>query len=769
MSTSTAAASKQLLSRAVTSQTSGGRKVPANTIHALDERQYPVAVDALIENAHLAKDEDRQFRELCRGVFTVHSVNIPPLEAPQWPPVGEFSSPSLPPSLPSWLNYRFHTSHYRRPDSLRQGLTKLDAEVPVDDLLRRLRADVRPGAENVLTFLVGPVGAGKTTLVSNIVTREGRDWLEAQRKIVVRLDLGECFNNTFRADDPPHNREKAYVLFFIQDQLFKAYQNAKVLPQAVLDEILEKTGIDRHNHDTRTAEALLRAMIERLSKPPDAATTSITLIIDNLDFLYHEYDRGLFAREAMRLVTQTDEELKELEEQRLRAHNLLVHIIKALHLDRSALRLAGLNVLIVMREDSLEHYQSIRFPGSPDPRNETYRLDVPDIGVFVDAHVSLIEEAARRWPIEWRSKVYQKAVSQLDFRALSPTEEATNTSAVWLHQDLLNLSRQGLRQLTEHYSRYIWLPVTIGGDPNKYEITQRFQDQYFPGMISYIQNGNRLFSQFSAEFPNVYLVRGDHVKNRHKPWSILARPHKHSYWLKRLMLEYIAQRQKAGSIVSPSHIYETFCTSEGGLQAYEPWIVALCLGSMAEVNKSHVIDFQFAPNNDTFEVQQIMLSNRGWRLLGYVDGGATPARDFFIDSFTYLQVIVDDYIMLFPRSMLPHFAYDGLDYGYFSASPSEYGAMAKRMVVKKIRQVAVFLDILEIALRYERMAFGAAFARMEDAINIPSMSEIRSRFKSSIRGLTAYLGIAYEDCVLDSSTYLPPLSSDLARAYGVES
>ncbi len=115
------------------------------------------------------------------------------------------------------------------------------------------------------------------------------------------------------------------------------------------------------------------------------------------------------------------------------------------------------------------------------------------------------------------------------------------------------------------------------------------------------------------------------------------------------------------------------------------------LGGLSQFNTCHVLDFELMPDEHDHGVtiSNLNLTRRGAFCL-----------DGFIDSFTYLQLIIDDFRLDLPSSLRDeYFKYSTVDYSYLVAPSSEYGAIAKKMVIEKMTKIFVFLEMLSIALR----------------------------------------------------------------------
>ncbi len=116
-------------------------------------------------------------------------------------------------------------------------------------------------------------------------------------------------------------------------------------------------------------------------------------------------------------------------------------------------------------------------------------------------------------------------------------------------RNLEQLSRQGLRHIMKHLAQYSW--VSIPTKSESFELTERFVKQYSPTLLVFILGGKRRFSQTFSRFPNFYHVCCEGIETRH------------TYWLKRLIAEYIYTQRKNDLLVTPLDVISTFCGGGG--------------------------------------------------------------------------------------------------------------------------------------------------------------------------------------------------------------
>ena len=716
---------------------------------------------SLIENAYLATSRpDNHFRRLCRRVFTLHSVDIPNYNVPEWPGAKEFENYELPNGIIDWLTYHFHHDHYTLPEKIIKGVSPKGALASFEDeFLSRIKNTCVPGQKNKVTFLIGKVGSGKSTLVSNIISARGKGLIDNDNIVPIRIDLDKKLNHKL----PPRKNEKSFFFHIIYEKLLEAYKDLRLIDRSFYLNIAKRTSFT-YQDPPIVCRDNLKALCENLSIETKKSTC---LIVDNIDFLYHFYDRALFVEEAAN--GKLNEEQEILAAERNRCYELIQCIITSFFDDNDALAKIGANILITLREESLEQFVSNRSDLAPtDPRLFTYRLVSPDIQQVIGAHLALMKSAFDLWPKETLRKIYTEAIGTIQ----PMVESLPVRRKKMLHKDLMDLSRQWLRQIVEHYGRFVWLPVSIENKEDREILTNRFNDQYTPGIISFIQNGNRLYTQFRSEFPNIYLVRGDKRQERNIAWANLCKHHMHTYWLKRLIIELIAGRLIEGKEVTPQLIYDVFVDKEKSGNAFEDHIVRLVLGSLSQVEKCNVLEINFSQSRSFYDIEGISLSNRGWRLLGYVNEGKEKAENVFMDTFTYLQTIVDDFILPLPRSVYDFFKYEeGLDYGYLAAPAEMYGQLTSSMIKKKIRQVFCFIDVLKESYKYEKIKFKKAFNNLEEHIRCTSPNEIENRVRNSIIPIQNYIkrqhnkDFDYTNYICDRTFYIERLKNDLEEIY----
>ena len=675
---------------------------------------------ALILNTETGNDAERYFRQLTGRVFHHHIVSIPILSEPQWP--DHYADNSLPPR--ECISYLFHTKHYC-PVNVSMGIH--GSVIAFDRFISDITRISEDKSENNVRYLVGDIGFGKSSFVSNIIVNYGKEWVEDKNLIPIRVDLDVEADHLFI-----HAHE---IITQLYEKILEAFRSLAIVPEDKLTEVILESNIP-HMKNAKDVllvdlEARFANFIKMLTK---VSEKRILLIIDNLDFLYHLYDRGLFTLNFSSFHPPTDEQ-KQLLESTEDAHRMIQYLVKVF-LESRSLAKAGINVLIVLRKDSLIHYMTatrVEVPPQFDPRLHTYHISVPPLETVYSSHVELLIETIRRLPDTPVKETYLSATESL---MMSPYETVQRKR---LLQDMMCLARQGLRDIIMHYSGFVWLPIGINQTGEHHMIIQRFQDQYAPSLIAYILGANRLFSQFTSKFPNMYLVRSDCFQERDVPWGHLLSQHRHTYWLKRLILSFVAGMESQGELVTPKVITDLFSEYDDDRLCYEESIVRLVLGSLSQTESSSVFNLEFVPseNRGSHVIKSLRLTNRGWLL-----------ANRFSDTFIYLQLITDDHLLPIPSCVADEFQYTNLDYGYLVERRDPYKQHLKSILRRKVRQVMIFLEVLRVSLEYEKNVFSCVFERLEqNRITIPDIDKIEGQIRSELQEILRHQHFVVEDCI----------------------
>lgn len=149
--------------------------------------------EAMDTTVHPNWASERLFRELCKVVFNVHALRYAPLSAPQWPSFDDARPDQLPEGRTTWAAYTFHKDHYTQPAPIRLGVE--GGHAPIVAMHDAIYHTLPPGTPNNRLFLIGPIGSGKTTLVSNILANQEPLWLTTRKLITLRADIDHALSH----------------------------------------------------------------------------------------------------------------------------------------------------------------------------------------------------------------------------------------------------------------------------------------------------------------------------------------------------------------------------------------------------------------------------------------------------------------------------------------------------------------------------------------------------------------------------------------------
>ena len=263
----------------------------------------------------------------------------------------------------------------------------------------------------------------------------------------------------------------------------------------------------------------------------------------------------------------------------------------------------------------------------------------------------------------------------------------------------------------------------------------------------YIANGRERFAQTQGHFPNLFLVDGT-VSERVIP-DVL---HKHTYWLKYLLLRAVGASQAgtsdlAGEVpavrrfgISVEDLLERFVDAYG----FEERIVRLALGSLAMVNESRCIEIAGASREDCHD-NVVKLTSRGRMLIGLHPTHRRP----YCFEWSYLQMVIDDHLLSLPREWADQIAVDTSLGFALKDEDAYYSAMASDLR-KKLPATLTFVRVLEAAWS-EECRTRPLLDAVRDEIG-PDFSVIYSSLGRTIRAVTA-------QARLDADRYIDLMTS----------
>lgn len=605
-------------------------------------------------------DKDR-LTELLTNIF---QLQLLPDHAFMFRPYApEASSPDQPLPSASQIAKEFYVNQYI-PMTIRRGVGGINS-MPEELFLHDAALTAPSPAENRLFFLIGEVGCGKTTYVHHLLVSNAGTWFSSTHVWPVKIDLF-----TRHSEDAP-----------------SAIDFVDLLHTHLLEQLDHSADLLDLKDERTRFRAFLSPPFELFDKPTAiwnfvSAYRRLTgrhlfLVFDNLDFLFHRYDMETFFQKGQ------DEYRKMI--------RFCRRLVSSFLPGRSPLSHLGANILFVMRTDS---YAALPIANEELPEanllltNRVFELAMPDWQAVLDSRLKLLD-----WAL---GQVHTPGLRQtLSDQTEVLRTEITGKSSRWkaLLCHLQAIAAYGLRDLMIFLQHYSWLEdrtlVPARADHPLY----RIMDHYPVGLIAFMLQGKRLYSQLHSRTPNLYVTNNqvDILLDSHPP---------HSYWLKRLLLLYI--RHHNGRAVRPVDVLRTFIQDGSG---YPDPLVRACLGSMSMASASCLIKVIRTPVRDgrVVVISNLELTSRGIHFL-----------EKLCDRFFYLQLIVDDFLLPIPKAVEREFAFADpiLDYSHLVATWEEYGVRSKELISAKALQARQFLIILDEALKCE----GERYQRVFDAL-----------------------------------------------------
>ena len=589
------------------------------------------------------------------------------------------------------------------------------ADVSVEEFLKEaINAQGQEG-RNIVFYLLGDVGVGKTAFINAIISKYLKEHVERNEVFFIRIDLDQITGNALK---------KTYE--FVQKLAEKALRILENNPSLIGENALLKQAKERLSYEyyklfdepaeeakRLSTKAVLKAFREMVDGIRARTGRRLVLVIDNIDFLLHSKDRGLFRNSA------DSGDIARLED--------FYHFVRYFLPDGEFGRI-GANILIVTRLDS---YKTLSRASAslPDLVNKddlrTYTLKAPTWTDVLQTRSKLLKFAASLL-LETRKRNDFETIADIIATDLD-TGLPENPKLV---EHLKEITNYGLRQVMEFFAQYGW--ISDSGDRQLSQAPGRFINQYPVALLTFILGRKRRFNQFESKFPNIYLVRmleaGE--SDAQTPTSKEGE-HPHSYWLKWLICSFL-QRKSAGSGdigTPPSLIFDVFCRSEG--HCYSERLVQECLGSLADANYSNMITAEREPHPDreksVLQISSIRLSQRGKHCMRFV-----------FDRFLYLQLIVDDYLLPIPKSIIAEFSFSHQksDYSYVIEPQPGYSQKANLMIKLKAKQVLLFATVLELALTFEKEKYQGVFTRLRDeGVELPSFNSLKSSLRRELQAL----------------------------------
>lgn len=611
-------------------------------------------------------------------------------------------------------------------------------EIAEEDFIEKTVLAESSGQRNNRYFLLGKVGSGKTTFINYLISKYGESWAKNNNLWFIRLDIylldGQRSLTVERLVDGLATK----II-----RVFRSYKELLEIPQSLNKDFENLVNIQ--GASGLSSPSLLHkqlALTTFISKYNLETKKRFVLIIDNSDYIYHLNDRLLFTDKG------ACDELNNIQG--------IENLVNSFSHDANNVGLGdlGANVIFVLRPDSYEILQTSTRLFAPEDIYSfdrcAFSMGVPDWKEILQKRGDLLNFVTHK--NSKGSGLEAKKLIEAIIRDLElPLEDGGK-----LFDHLEKITNYGLRDIMRFFQQYSWLEGQDHLEGRNQVGLERLIHSYPVGLLAFILDGRRRFSQFYSKFPNIYCVNYQEESIESQGW-VDGGDHPHTYWLMRLLLEFISTKGKSEEAVTLSDIKGAFCI---GTKSYDEGLVRLCLGNFAEAKLANLVSVKRskASNEDSrIHIQDLNLTRRGQHCL-----------DFLFDKFLYLQLVVDDYNLPIPGVLKESFSFANKpDYSYIGLQPGQYGELAAQMIKIKAKQVLLFLEVLEEALKIEKEKYRDCFETLkEQNINIPSVKIIRSNVIEELKSLNSRYQFINLDAVLaEVSSIKEKIQSFMLKAY----
>jgi hypothetical protein len=554
---------------------------------------------------------------------------------------------------------------------------------------------------NIVFFLIGDVGVGKSSFVNWLITERAEQSTRRSQCWFVRIDLEKIHGQ----------RALTYDVFLraLARKVDRILGDHEMLVGRDRQIILQWRCLQRGIASGRPL--LIENALCTLTRAIQRGTgRRLTLIVDNVDYLCHLHDQHIF-----------DEHMETHEDTVI---TFLLHLIGNFVNHQNEAGQLGANVLFVMRKDTL---RLLRLSLSPESHarggglfdeDQVFTLRRVDWRVALERRLALLQDEVELTGQPGKKRKFEDLVETINTSLegeASPEDSSlpvAPSTPKALSGLVVGLAVRGLRELMDFLGDYVWIsPADSVGDT-----LQRFIHKVPIGLLAYVLGGKRLYSESQSRFPNVWVT---------SLRDVTGRPEQCSYMLKRAIMTFL----RVNGNTQVSTIYSVF----GERNGYPRPLIQRALLDLgdAQVSRALVIDRERVVGSSRFSARSVRLSDRG-----------ILACEVVFRRFFYLQLVVDDPALPVPLCLLGPLGLKpeselSTDYRYIAVTDAvEYGRAARSTIHRKARQVALLLLLLEEIESCEKTLFAGAFARLTAANASPvPIANVRSGVRTELRAL----------------------------------
>lgn len=520
---------------------------------------------------------------------------------------------------------------------------------------------------NKISYLLGDVGSGKTAYINYLITK----YLPEKKSnlLFIKMDVEEW--RIIRENNPIQTLIEGIIEKFIKiiEKHFTEYNNNSYI-------IDIRNHISGPNKNFHVLKKSLRTFIEENN-------LKLVIIIDNIDILYQYCKRGFYNDEDSFLINSLNDVIrsftsgKEIELSNLNA-----------------------NFLFVMRNDTYQYLRLLRIDDGHSSNthefddNNRYEIQAYEWEKIVNGRFAMLSDI-----INDHHDTFPNSESIL--KQIVKSKEYLMHNKSNLLETIKKLANSGLREMMAYLYEYSYVP---------YFNIDKFIESVPVGLLAYVLNGKRLYSNVESHIINIYSNYYDKTSKR-------------NYWLKYLIIKYLEKRKKVETVLDD--IIYTFCPSNKGFSKSQ---VLKVIEELSKSNTSNIIDIKKEYDLQKKETKIILsITEKGLFLINQV-----------FDKFYYLQLIVDDPELMLPESYIniQYFDYEfSDDYSYILLQGDKYLAAASRVIRRKGHAVILFLTLLKVSLVAEKVEYKTVFDQFEHQNLIPDIDSKILSIKNELKML----------------------------------
>lgn len=619
------------------------------------------------------------------------------------------------------ISYKFYKEFYIEPKISLFGDNQI---IPLQSFIRDTMLDKSKGHKNKFSFLIGNVGVGKTSVINYIITYHKELGLDDDTWFI-RLDIDKTVLE--------HYFESYHIINSFVEKVCRVISNnpeiftpniirksLKDLQKYYFDSyILERMKLEEKNELHNIQKILLKKVIKLVQ---EKFGKKLIIIFDNIDILFYHSENSLESKENSTLSL-----IKVLVE-------LFLH-------DRDHLGELGANLLFVMRTASYRYLHSYGRTSGPIFTNEVYTIIEPPWNEVINVRYSLLREIIKNDANFQDKKDIDKEINKIYDYLMNCKIEYEK-----LIDHIRKLTNNGLRELMEYFRNYGWISEIEKPSLN------RFNAQTHIGLISFILNGRKLYTQINSLIPNIFLncmIPSTSESNG-------TYEHPNTYWLKYYIIQYSLYCHENGEGISEHQIYNIFTNSK---KSYPIYLVKEIIEVLCNPNRFSMLQ-RTRTYIDTKQYDvQIIPTPKAYHIF----------KEFCF-KFFYLQLVLDDYLLALPRALAKNALKDvfdyikkKIDYTYISYPEDVYGTESIRIVSIKAKSVLYFIQILETSHKFESEIFSDVFNKLKELnIPIPNIKKIKEDIRAELIGLNKKIKFA-----LDLSMMFREIENDCKSIHNI--